>query len=99
MIGGVIMINDNMHLKNFTEILVDEAINKLWINYDGKCKCDRCRMDIKAIALNHLPPKYTVTDKGEVFAKLNSFKNQIYVDITKEVVSAMETVKRKPSHE
>ena len=93
------MVDNDMHLKNFTDILVDEAINKLWMDYDGECKCDRCRMDIKAVALNHLPPKYTVTDRGEVYTKLDTFKNQINVDITKEVVCAMEKVKKRPSHE
>ncbi|MBF7097318.1 late competence development ComFB family protein [Alkalibacter sp. M17DMB] len=88
-----------MHLKNFTEILVDESINKLWGESTSDCRCDRCRLDVKAIALNKLPPKYTVTDKGEVFAKLNSFKNQVHVDVLKEVVSAMEIVKSKKSHD
>ena len=33
-------------------------------------QCHICRMDIAAYALNHLPSKYVVTRKGEVYSKL-----------------------------
>jgi len=89
----------DVNLKNFTEILVDDALKKLWPQYDGPCDCERCKLDVKAIALNNLQPKYTVTTKGEVYTKLNSFRSQVDADITKEILKAMNIVKANPSHE
>ena len=102
MYGDVCMGRENqdneLHLKNFTEILVDESITNIWRDNITDCKCDRCYYDIKAIALNNLPPKYTVTDKGELYTKLDTFRNQVHVDIIKEVMNAMMVVTNNCSH-
>lgn len=87
-----------IHLKNFMEILVDETLDKLWSEMSEICKCERCKYDTKAIALNNLPPKYTVTEQGEVFAKLNNFRNQVQVDLIKEVLNATLAVNKNCSH-
>lgn len=92
------MEDEVLHLKNFTEILVEEALQKLWSEMSEICKCERCRYDTKAIALNNLPPKYTVTEKGEMFTKANNFKNQIHVDIIKEILKAISIVSKNCSH-
>ncbi|MFZ7121281.1 MAG: late competence development ComFB family protein [Eubacteriaceae bacterium] len=89
---------EKVHLKNFTENLVDESIDKLLKNMDDICKCERCKNDIKALALNQLPPKYTVTEKGETYTKINSLENQIRVDILREVLNAIIVVKKNCSH-
>ena len=91
-------MENNLHLKNYTEILIDEAIEKLWFEMDDICKCERCYYDTKAIALNHLPSKYTVTSKGEVYTKINNFRNQIQVDVMKEVMKAIMVVNEHRSH-
>ncbi|HAA81501.1 MAG TPA: competence protein ComFB, partial [Thermoanaerobacter sp.] len=41
-----------MHLKNYMEDAVDQMMDKVLKDLDV-CKCDRCRMDIKALALNN----------------------------------------------
>jgi len=88
-----------LHFENFTEVLVDEVIDDMFqVPTLEFCKCDRCRMDIKALALNTLPPKYVVTEKGEVYAKLDTFRNQMRVDVLRAVIEAIEKVKKKPSH-
>lgn len=89
----------DLHLKNFYEPLVDETLIKLWKELDSICKCERCFFDTKAIALNHLPPKYTVTGKGELYTKLNTFRNQVNVDIIKEVMNAILIVSENSSHQ
>ncbi|MFZ7133757.1 MAG: late competence development ComFB family protein [Eubacteriales bacterium] len=88
----------SLHLKNFTEILVDEAITKIWRDLDDICKCEKCYYDTKAIALNNLPPKYTVTGRGELYTKLNTFRNQVHVDMIKEVMNAILIVSKNCSH-
>ena len=91
-------MDEVLNLKNFTEILVDETLEKLWSKMSDICKCERCRYDTKAIALNNLPPKYTVTKKGEIFLKVNNFRNQVQVDLIKEVINAIMIVKNNCSH-
>ncbi|MPW27342.1 competence protein ComFB [Alkalibaculum sp. M08DMB] len=89
---------DNLHLRNFTEILVDETLDRLWDEMGEICKCKRCRFDTKAIALNNLKPNYTVTEQGEIYTKLNNFRNQVQVDLIKEVLNATFIVKSRCSH-
>lgn len=91
-------MDDVLHLRNFTEMLVEETVVDLWSDMSEICKCDKCRYDTKAIALNSLPPQYTVTKKGEVFSKVNSFKNQVRVDVIKEVLNAISIVTENCSH-
>ena len=51
------------------------------------------------MALNKLPPKYVSTDKGKLFSKLNSLKEQQNgVDINVAVLSAVEFVSSHPRH-
>ena len=48
---------------------------------------EKIKLDILAFALNRLPPKYVVTERGHVYTKLNElreqFKTNILVEITK----------------
>lgn len=91
-------MDKNIHLRNYTEVVVNEVIEKLWIDLKEICKCQRCRLDTKAIALNNLPNQYTVTERGETYAKINSFRNQVYVDVMREVIKAINIVNNNYSH-
>ncbi|HHW48562.1 MAG TPA: late competence development ComFB family protein [Clostridiaceae bacterium] len=62
------------------------------------CKCDKCMLDIAAIALNKLPPKYVVTEKGELFSKVNILIQQFEVDIVSAITKAAIQVKNNPRH-
>jgi len=55
-------------------------------------------MDIRAIALNSLPPKYVVTRKGELYTKLSSLQQQFDVDIISAITKAAVIVGRNPRH-
>ncbi len=44
-------------LTNMMEETVLTKIDQLWQTTDF-CKCDQCRIDIAAFALNRLPPRY-----------------------------------------
>ena len=86
-----------MLLKNYMEDVVlsimDEVIGNMEI-----CKCEKCKMDIAAIALNNLPPKYVVTDKGELYSKVNFLKGQFNADVILEITKAAMIVKRLAHH-
>lgn len=63
------------------------------------CKCEKCKLDIVAIALNDLPPKYVVSQMGELFAKVNELTQQFEVDIESAIVKAATQVANNPKHD
>jgi len=63
------------------------------------CKCEKCKLDIIAIALNDLPSKYVVTQIGELYAKVNELTQQFEVDIETSIVKAAVQVARSPKHD
>lgn len=88
-----------IRFENFMEALVREVLEDLLkVSTLAICRCDRCLLDIQAIALNALPSKYTVTERGELYAKLATFRDQMRVDVLREVLNAIELVVSNPSH-
>ncbi|AFK86953.1 MULTISPECIES: late competence development ComFB family protein [Thermoanaerobacterium] len=73
-----------MELKNFMEEAVKDVIDNVLKDLDV-CKCDKCKLDIMALTLNNLPPKYYDTEKGEVYTKVNELKRQFEVDIISQI--------------
>ncbi len=63
------------------------------------CTCEKCLLDIAAIALNILPPKYVVTEKGELYTKVVSLGQQFEVDVIGAITKAAVIVKRSPRHD
>lgn len=92
------MTSDNMQVKNYMEeavyMLLPEVIKDI-----NTCKCPKCILDIVAMALNQLPPKYIVTEKGELYSKVSTLKQQFEVDIIAAITKAIVLVKRSPRHE
>lgn len=86
------------YLKNYTEILVDDGIKLLWRKTNDICKCERCFYDTKALALNHLSPKYVVTNSGEIHAKVAGMQNQNQVDVMSAITKASLIVSDNYSH-
>ncbi len=87
-----------MLLKNYMEDAVEATLDEI-LEWKDTCRCDRCRSDVKALALNHLPPKYVVTDKGYVYTKVNELATQFRTDITVAVTNAMKAVAKHPRHD
>lgn len=79
------------------EDIVVQLIDRIIANID-MCKCDKCKTDILAIALNKLPPKYIVSEKGELFTKIQSLNEQFEIDIISVVTQAAMQVKQNPRH-
>ncbi|MGI6778178.1 MAG: late competence development ComFB family protein [Acetivibrionales bacterium] len=85
-------------IKNYMEEIVFNAMKEV-LEDINVCTCEKCFMDIAAIALNDLPPKYIVTEKGELYSKLNSLKWQFEVDVIAAITKAAVLVKRSPRHD
>ncbi len=87
-----------MFLKNYMEIAVDHTLPNLLRAFDNICTCDKCTLDIKAIALNKLNPHYVVTDKGELFSKVDEMSRQFETDVMKALIDAIDVVTKNPRH-
>lgn len=97
-LGRIGNMTEEFTFKNYTEVLVDETIKDYWSQMDDVCKCRRCFFDTKALSLNNLPPKYIVSDDGQVDEKVESFKEHNQVEIAKEVAKAIMIVNSNYSH-
>jgi len=84
-------------LKNYMEEVVLNLLRDVLEDMD-MCKCEFCVMDVAALALNDLPPKYIVTEKGELYSKVNSLRNQFEVDVIASITKAAVAVKKSPRH-
>jgi len=87
-----------MMVRNCMEIIVDNIINSVLVQYKDICKCEKCIEDIKAIALNNLKPLYVVTEKGNVYARLHELEIQFRTDVIKEIMAAIDIVSKNVQH-
>ena len=84
-------------LRNFTEESVKVYLDR-WLPESDVCQCDDCRLDVMAIMLNTLPPKYVVTDTGALYAQLVDFNPQNRIDYMTVMSQAVKTVNNGPRH-
>lgn len=82
---------------NVMQVLVDEKAPK-YIKMFGLCNCKRCMEDVKALALNNLPPKYVVLGEGDRVPKLTFYEGQYCSDITAQLLKACQKVAERPHH-
>lgn len=87
-----------LRLINVMEILVKDTIDEVLKANKNLCGCDRCRLDIAAIALNKLAPSYVVTVEGEVMLRAGALRQQSKVDIIRSVTEALDAVSKRPHH-
>lgn len=86
-------------LKNLMEDIVENVLPSVLKKYPEVCTCQKCILDIKAIALNKLKPQYTATENGQVYIKAaNELNLQFKSDVTKELSQAIEIVRNSPRH-
>lgn len=87
-----------MEVKNYMEIVVNNLLPSILKLNPDVCDCEKCKSDIKAIALNNLPPRYIATESGEVYSKINALATQFEADVINSIIQAIEIVKRSPRH-
>jgi len=85
-------------LRNFTEEAVKVFLDR-WLKEEDICQCNDCRLDVMAIMLNNLPPKYIVTDTGALYAQLSDFDPQNRIDYMTAMSQAVQIVSKGPRHE
>lgn len=82
-------------LESVVECMLDEVLHE-----EKMCTCNQCRQDVKALALNHLPPKYVVSEQGKAFDtyRLQGLA-QNRVNVYEEILRAAQLVKQRPHHD
>lgn len=88
-----------MELKNYKEYAVNHVLPNILKAFPDICTCDKCLLDIKAVALNKLEPQYIVTEKGNLFAQVNEMSLQYEANIMKAVLDGISVVSANPMHE
>lgn len=94
----------NIRKEEKSEVILYNVIEKLVLNkLDATlkkmncCRCDRCKEDIVAIALNNLKPMYIVASKEEINQKIEEL-GEISSEVTTEVIKAVLIVRKNPRH-
>lgn len=88
-----------MKMLNYMEEIVQDELEMLLSERTDVCKCQKCQLDMMVYALNRLPPKYIITDKGWLYTKLKEQEIQFKTDVVKELTKAIDFVKKNPQHE
>lgn len=87
-----------MKLLNYMEDIAANELERLLEDTKDICKCQKCKLDMLAWALNRLPPKYIVSEKGRVFTKITGQNVQFQVDVIRELTKAILYISKKPQH-
>lgn len=86
-----------MELKNIMEVAVERALADVRRHYDF-CSCEQCHLDIAALALNKLPPRYVVTGRGDAYGRAELLATQNELDLFSVVLEAVKKVQASPRH-
>ncbi|HZK43718.1 MAG TPA: late competence development ComFB family protein [Syntrophomonadaceae bacterium] len=87
-----------MKVINVVESLVWNKLDEVLLHKPEMCQCDKCRADIAAYALNHLPPRYVVSDEGEIYARAESLGLGSNASLVVAITEAIEIVAKNPKH-
>ncbi len=88
-----------MELRNLMEILVVRRLDEVLDDEKEEvCRCNQCRMDMAALALNDLTPRYVVTQRGETYSKADLLEVQRFVDVLTAISKAVKIVHNNPRH-
>lgn len=83
---------------NIMEMLVEEMSEK-YISLFGLCRCEQCRKDVIAMALNHLPPQYVVMPKNNIRPRLAMYESRFSASIIAQILFACKEVLENPRHD
>lgn len=81
-------------LLNLNEQLVASRLDEVFEKFRC-CRCDRCRQDVAALALNALPARYVVAAPEDVPSLLEKASSR---EVSAALVKAILQVKKHPRH-
>jgi hypothetical protein len=83
-----------MAVVNVMEAAVLKKLNPVLERFSC-CRCDRCKRDIVALALNKLPPRYRVVAEGQPLPELDQKEN---ARVVMAMIEAVLKVRANPRH-
>ncbi|MED1204386.1 late competence development ComFB family protein [Heyndrickxia acidicola] len=84
-----------MPVYNVMEEMVQNVLDKFKDQLHLACDCERCLDDVKALSLNHLPPKYVSNEKRSPFVRVEYTADyQGVANILSAVTQAAEVVSK-----
>lgn len=83
---------------NVMQALVEEKAPR-YVRMFGLCPCRRCATDVKALALNHLEPKYVFMRKSDRIPMLTVYESRYSAAIFAQLTHACKVVMDNPRHE
>ncbi len=89
--------NDNFVCFNLTQALVEDKADKLMKQF-GMCTCNRCKVDVTAIALSNLPAKYVAMQNRDILPLLSMYEEKYSAAVTVQVMNACRMVMKRPHH-
>lgn len=92
-------MSEKLEMRNYMEDIILSKMPSVLKGMDSVCECERCHMDRLAYVLNNSPPKYVVSTKGKLYAKLNLLEGQFGVDLIRVITDAAVKVDQNPRHE
>lgn len=84
----------NLVVVNLVEQLVADRLDAAFDKFNC-CRCDKCRRDVAALALNALPPRYVVADPEDIPRLLAEAPAK---EIPTALVKAIIQIKNNPQH-
>ena len=84
----------NLVLVNLVEQLVADRLDGAFDKFNC-CRCDKCRRDVAALALNALPPQYVVAEPEDIPRLLEQAPAK---EIPSALVKAILQIKNTPKH-
>lgn len=85
---------DHSVLINLMERLVAQRLDEAFAKFNC-CKCDKCKKDAAALALNRLTPKYVVAAEDQI---VELASRQTQAEVLTAIVQAILVVKAHPDH-
>jgi len=86
-------------MHNYMEDIIRDRMETILKTMPDVCKCERCNLDRLAYALNNMKPKYIVTSKGKLYAKISQLQGQFDADIVRVITDAAVRVDQSPRHD
>ncbi|GGI43918.1 hypothetical protein GCM10008018_04520 [Paenibacillus marchantiophytorum] len=87
-----------MAVFNAMETIVINMYDEFTKSYELKCDCTKCKEDILALVLNKIPPRYTSSEKGQLFIKGMYINSQLQSDVMRELMDAATIVADQHHH-
>lgn len=82
-----------MSIKNILENIVLNKIDEVLKEKKDICQCSQCKLDIACYTLNHLKPKYIISERGFIHEELKKYKElQTDIDILSTIFDAINII-------